>query len=164
MPQIKLRFVTCSDPISFMIRKETDCAYSHVEFVLDEDWNGLPLHADPVGLTLGAHLDGGVKLRPLNYDYFSAAEFATVDCTAEQKQALVASAVKCIGDEYDVADIAGILFHQNWAEKGHWICSVFVAEKLINARINILRVAPPIAPSITPRDVYLSPLLKSVGS
>lgn len=159
MPQIKLRFVTCSDPISFLIRKETDCAYSHVEFVLDEEWADLPMHADPIDLTLGAHLDGGIKLRPLNYANFSACEYATVECTAEQKQAATKSAVACIGSPYDVADIAGILFHQNWTEKGHWICSVFVAEKLINAGICILRVAPNVVPSITPRDVYLSPAL-----
>ena len=157
MPQIKLRFVTCADPVSFMIRAQTDCAYSHVEFMLDDEW---PVHvASPRTLTLGAHIDGGVKLRPFDYDKFSAVEYATVECTAEQKQAATASAVACIGSPYDVTDIAGLLFHQNWAEKGHWICSVFVAEKLINAGINILRVAPQIAPSITPRDVYLSPLL-----
>ena len=146
-----------------MIRRQTDCAYSHVEFVLDEDWSVPSSHLSPeTKWTLGAHLDGGVMLRPIDYDHFTATELATIECTADQKQAAILSAIACIGSPYDVADIAGILFHQNWAEKGHWICSVFVAEKLINAGINLLRIAPQVASSLTPRDVYLSPLLKAI--
>ena len=162
MSKLLLRFVTTSDPVSCLIRLHTDCPFSHVEFVLDHEWDSaLESRNLPHEGTLGAHLSGGVRIRPLDYDRFSRVELASVECTPEQKAAVIESALGCVGDEYDVRNIAGILFHQDWAEKGHYICSVFVAEKLINSGVHILRVTDKL-PSITPRDVYMSPLLETV--
>lgn len=169
MATITLRFVTQKDLVSTLIRQMTDCAYSHVEFILDDGWapallahGALGLLPGPLnGWTLGAHLDGGVKFRSLYYANFSAKEVVTVECTDAQKAAVVNSAVAAVGAPYDCQDIAGIVFHQNWTEKGHYICSVFVAKALLDAGINVLRVQPTIVPSITPRDLFLSPLLKS---
>lgn len=178
MPTIKLRFVTSADPISACIRRMTDFPYSHVEFVLDADWqpDALDAQARLTGIltvppydwnqwTLGAHLGGGVRVRPFNYDKFSATELATIECTAEQKQAAIKGACACIGSPYDTLTIAGILLHVNLQEKGHWICSTFVSNTLLEAGIVVLRIAQPdLIDSITPRDVYLSPLLKRVAA
>lgn len=162
MPKIQLRFVTTADPVSAMIRSLTDCPFSHIEFVLDEDWRvpSTPIATFPFlnQWTLGAHIEHGIILRQLGYDTFTRVEFATIECTQEQKVAAIKGALACIGSPYDVADIAGILFHQNWSEKGHFICSVFVAKILIEAGIPVLRITGAID-SITPRDVYISPML-----
>jgi hypothetical protein len=171
MPTLKLRFVTSNDFISDAIRAMTDCKFSHVEFVLDEDWRTalgnraqLLIAANLNNWTLGAHLDGGIMLRRIDYATFSAQEIVSIECTVEDKQAAIKAACACIGAGYDVEDIAGIVFKQNWSQKNHYICSVFVAKTLIEAGIHVLRVAPDIAPSITPRDMYLSPLLQRVAA
>lgn len=165
MAEIKLRFVTSSDPISGMIRFFTDFPYSHVEFLLDADWEPylkecpMPTLAEGDYGTLGAHFIGGIKVRPTNYDRFTAIENVTVDATDAQKAALMASAVKAIGTPYDVEEIAGILFHQNWHERSHEICSFFCTSELIRNGVEVLRIFHDMA-SITPRDLYLSPLFK----
>lgn len=171
MATILLRFVTRDEPISFLIRAQTDCAFSHVEFLLDDDWQqalydraaslGRAVSYPANNLTLGAHIEGGLALWPRDYAKFSRTEVVAVECLAEQKRAVITSALACVGEEYDVRDIAGIVFHQDWREKGHYICSVFCAEKLINNGVQVLRVTDKMA-SITPRDLYMSPKFYTV--
>jgi hypothetical protein len=56
MSNIRLRFVTCRDPISAGIRLRENFWASHVEAVT------------PQGQYLGAHADGGVQARAPGYD------------------------------------------------------------------------------------------------
>ena len=60
MSNIRLRFVTCRDPISEGIRLRENFWASHVEAVT-------PLGAGPQKY-LGAHCDGGVQARDVGYD------------------------------------------------------------------------------------------------
>ena len=62
MGAITLRFVTCSDPGSWAIRTFQRGWCSHVDSVMDD------------GRLLGARLDGGVAIRPPNYEKFSRVE------------------------------------------------------------------------------------------
>jgi len=169
MAEIKLRFVTESDPVSGMIRFFTDFPYSHVEFVLDADWEpylkDCPMPTLAVGDygALGARLNGGIRIRPSDYAKFTAIELVIVECTDAQKAAVMKDAVSSIGSGYDVIDICGIVFKQNWHEKFHEICSVFCTQKLNNNGLTALRVTDKYLPSITPRDLYLSPLFKKLS-
>lgn len=166
MAQIRLRFVTDAGPISGLIRWFTDFSFSHVEFVLDEDWlpyiqNARQLahwpDANDYG-TIGARFEGGIQLRPSNYSKFTDIENVYVEVTDVQKQAMMKAAVEAIGTPYDVINICGIVFRQNWHEHAHEICSVFCTQILNNNGAVMLRVPKKDTPSITPRDLYLSPL------
>jgi hypothetical protein len=166
MAQLKARFVSDTGAISGLIRMFTDFWASHVEFVLDADWepylaaSTLPvLPAGDYG-TLGARLEGGIKVRPSNYATFTEIEEVVIPCTDAQKAAVIKDAVSSIGDSYDLVDICGIVFRQNWHERSHEICSVFLTQKLNNNGLTALRVTEHYTPSITPRDLYLSPLFQ----
>jgi hypothetical protein len=73
------------------------------------------------------------------------------------------AATDMIGTPYDIIEIAGIAFHQNWVEKGHEICSLYVADCTINQGVPLLRIPSVDEPSLTPRDIYLSPLWKTAS-
>jgi hypothetical protein len=170
MARIQLRFVTENDPISYFIRKETDFPYSHVEFLTDSDWlvvaqkvkyNGNA--AVTIG-TIGAHFSGGFIWRPIDYAKFVASEIAYVECTDEQKEAVITEALKTLGTPYDTLEIFGILFGENWSTKGHNICSR-VATTLLQfaGNIKLFNLAQSdLIDNITPRDVYMSPTLNIV--
>jgi hypothetical protein len=97
MATLTIRLVTSNDIISALIRDKTWCAYSHVEFILDD------------GTTLGAHADGGVRIRPIDYAVFTAVKVITITVTEEQKAAVLAFAHAQVGKAYDMGAIAGIV-------------------------------------------------------
>jgi hypothetical protein len=111
MQNIKLRFVTCGDLVSALIRDKTFCAYSHVEFVLND------------GTTLGAHAEGGVAIRPANYDNFTKiAVFNVPVATDEVKASILAFAMAQVGKPYDFGAIAGLVLNRDWrnTSKSWW--------------------------------------------
>lgn len=168
MARIQLRFVTENDPISYFIRKETDFPYSHVEFLLDADWN-IPATATKPAIvawpgTVGAHFSGGFIWRPIDYAKFVASEIAYVECTDEQKQNVISETLATLGTPYDTLEIVGIMFGENWSTKGHNICSRVVTTILQFAgKIELFNLAQSdLIDNITPRDVYMSPTLHVV--
>lgn len=127
MAKLLGRLVTCSDPVSLAIRIKTECKYSHIEFIFIED--ALP--------TLGAHADGGVARRPINYDTFTAVWNFEIDVTQQQYNDTKAAAVAQLGKKYDFTAIAGIEFDRDWRATDSWFCSelfIFALEegKVIN--------------------------------
>lgn len=146
---ITIRFVTCDDIVSALIRRHTWCDYSHVEFVLDD------------GTTLGAHLDRGVAIRPSNYDSFTKIDTFVIPMTAEQKATIMAFARDQVGKAYDKTAIAGLVFHRDWRNKDQWFCSELVAASFEQA-LPLLNV-PSSVDRITPRDLLLSLRLRAAG-
>lgn len=146
MAEIILRFVTEKDPISQAIRDVTWSAFSHVEFMLDD------------GTTLGAHANGGVRIRPIDYAIFSNEERYRVTVTDDQKATILAYAQAQLGKPYDFTDIFGILLHRDWRKDDGWICSELVAACFEKA-MPLLHAAVDAIDRVTPRDVYLSPYL-----
>jgi uncharacterized protein YycO len=146
---IMIRFVTCDDIVSALIRQHTWCDYSHVEFVLDD------------GATLGAHADRGVAVRPANYDSFTKIDTFVVPMTVEQKFEIMSFANAQIGKAYDMTAIAGIVFHRDWRNKNQWFCSELVAAAFEQA-LPLLNV-PSSVDRITPRDLLLSLRLRATG-
>jgi uncharacterized protein YycO len=143
MQNIKLRFVTCGDLVSALIRDKTFCAYSHVEFVLND------------GTTLGAHAEGGVAIRPANYDNFTKiAVFNVPVATDEVKASILAFAMAQVGKPYDFGAIAGLVLNRDWRNTSKWFCSELVAAAFEQGQ-PLLRVADSVD-RITPRDVLLS--------
>jgi uncharacterized protein YycO len=135
---IAIRFVTSDDIISAIIREKTWCQYSHCEFLLDD------------GTTLGAHAEGGVKIRPANYAVFTAIKIIRFPVTVEQKAGVLDSATAQIGKPYDMGAIFGIEIHRDWRNPKKWFCS-----ELVTAALESGKVIKPIATNIdriVPRD------------
>lgn len=146
MATVTIRLVTEHDPVSDIIRAETWCTYSHVEFVLDD------------GTTLGAHASGGVAIRPIDYAKFTAEQRFTLHVADEQKAAILGYAHAQVGKPYDFLDIVGILTHRDWRSPKRWICSELVAAAFEKGGFPLLNAGEAVN-RITPRDIYLSPYL-----
>jgi uncharacterized protein YycO len=146
---IKIRFVTEDDLVSALIREHTWCAYSHVEFVLDD------------GTTLGAHFAGGVRIRPINYAKFTRVEEFVIPMTVEQKFTIMSFAQAQVGKAYDAGAIVGVLLHRDWRNTDCWFCSELVAAAFEQA-VPLLNVSESVN-RIVPRDLLLSLRLRAVS-
>lgn len=159
MSSVRIRLVTASDPISWLIRgAEMGFLFSHAEVVM------------PDGTYLGAHADGGVEARPPGYDakYKPVELMIDVPCTDTQADSFHAYLKSQIGKPYDMGAIrdlaigtalpvAGALAQaaedpQPWLEPDAWFCSELVIAALIHA--GFYPGGLPSSPRhITPRDL-----------
>lgn len=128
---------------SRLIRAATWSDFSHVEFVL------------PSGRLLGAAADGGVLIRDPRTDY-SRVERYRVDTQAEP---IVEAAREQLCKPYDWAGVIGWGLRRDWQEDDAWFCSELVAWAFHAAGHPLLRAER--LHRITPRDLLLSPLLRS---
>jgi hypothetical protein len=139
---IRLRFVTCNDPLSAAIRWAEDFWASHVEAVLPDGY-------------LGAHADGGVQIRPVGYDRATMIreEFVDLPCdqaTADRWEAWLRGK---IGTPYDFAAILGIVVRAELGQRGHIICSALQTEAMV---VNLpIPDFPLESAEISPRDLRL---------
>lgn len=116
---MKIRFVTCSDRVSALIRLREGSMAEWVGFT--------PSHAEivvPDGY-LGAHYDGGVMVRPVGYDkaYLTHEHFISVDVPHEAKAEAWARGK--VGEPYDWKAIVDFVLPENWHSPEHVICSAF---------------------------------------
>lgn len=116
---MRLRFVTCNDPVSELIRaREGDMARwvgftpSHAEIVVAEGY-------------LGAHYAGGVMIRTVGYDSRSLAHELFVDVNLPNEIKAETWARSKIGSAYDWRAILDYLVPENWHQFGAFICSAF---------------------------------------
>jgi hypothetical protein len=146
MSAIRLRFVTCRDPISAGIRLRENFWASHVEAVT------------PEGKYLGAHADGGVQARAAGYDAAVLQQELFVDLpeTAPgQVQEFYAFLNRHVGEPYDFKSILGFLVPDIAAHQPqHVICSALQALALRQCEWFATPLSEP-AHKITPRDLLL---------
>jgi hypothetical protein len=139
---IRLRFVTCDDQISALIRWAEDFWASHVEAVVPEGY-------------LGAHADGGVAIRPVGYDQAILAREEFVDLPAGPS--VTAHFEKYlrghIGEPYDFDAIFGFVLRDDMHAKAHAICSALQTDALIEC--GIAKDLPLPSYQISPRDLRL---------
>lgn len=122
-----VRAITCNDQISGLIRARegtVDKAYlgfvpSHVEIVVPEGY-------------LGAHDDGGVQIRPTNYDAATLSGEAFFTVPLPDEQAAESYARSKIGTPYDFFAILDFVLPLGFdpAANSHAICSAFVRSAL----------------------------------
>lgn len=151
------------DIISMGIRDLTWSQYSHVEFVLDADWNSPALlrlaaiynNRKGLDLTIGARHSDGVQIRPSDYEAYPLDDRFLVEVTPEQKQTLIKFVLAQVGKPYDTSAILGILAHRDWRRQDSWFCSELVTAAFEAAGAPILYV-PSHVNRITPRDTSLS--------
>ncbi len=136
MASIRLRF-NASDvyPAGYIRAAQLGWPYSHVDAAVCDSY-------------LGAHLGGGVALRPIGYDAGATAGEWFRDVTVDDDAAkrFRAFLVDQLGKPYDVAAIAhfvsAVFVHpahptpeRDWAEPSSWICSELIAAALIHAGV-----------------------------
>lgn len=141
---MRLRFVTTSSAVSVGIRAfEYGFWASHVEAVLADGY-------------LGAHADGGVQVRPFDYDkgQFTKEAFYTLPSIPQQDQAFEAFLRMQVGKPYDLEAIAGFVLDHDWRENDSWFCSELQAAALETAGWFHRAIATEIS-RITPRDLLL---------
>jgi hypothetical protein len=173
MSFVEVRLVTEShDFISAGIRDITWSQYSHIEFVLDPEWDaGLKEIASSSqglreslhrlqgnlynNLTIGARHSDGVQVRSDSYTPYSLDDRFLVEVTPDQKRELVRFVAKQIGKPYDTTAIFGVLAHRDWRTPNSWYCSELVTAAFEAAGAPILYV-PQHVNRITPRDTSLS--------
>jgi uncharacterized protein YycO len=81
---------------------------------------------------LGAHLDGGVEIRPAGYDKATLVRELIVDLpTMSGMDVLWLSFLhNQVGKPYDITAIAGLALDRDWREDDSWFCSELVAAAL----------------------------------
>ena len=147
MPNLIVRFVTQGGFVSGAIRRVTFSEFSHAEISTE------------TGTWIGAHDDGGVQERPADYYKATFERRYAVPLSDNQYAAAMAYARSKIGTPYSFADIAGLLFREEWGEASHgMICSSFVFNVLLAGSIVPLNVLEKYSYLVTPDTLHLSPI------
>lgn len=117
---ITLRFVTSDSAISFAIRAaEYGFWASHAEALM------------PEGTLLGAHVDGGVRNRPRDYDkgQFKQELYVSIPVAQQIADAFHAFLRSQLGKPYDVEAIAAFVARRDWQDPSAWFCSELQAAR-----------------------------------
>jgi uncharacterized protein YycO len=141
---IELRFVNGYGPISKFIEFWTWGDWSHVDIKTSRGW-------------LGARASGGVQIRPWNYTTFASEESRYISLPEQQEQQIMNWYMAQIGKPYDFLAIAGMPLRRDWRSDKRWFCSELAIAGFEQAGISLLNVSH--LNRVTPRDLYLSPLL-----
>ena len=134
MTTLRIRFVTTTSLASSTIRAaQLGWPYTHVDVAVP-------------GGYLGAHLAGGVAVRPIGYDAGAGARerFFDIEVGEAAAAAFHAYLAAQLGKPYDLAAIAdfakAILYHPDrerapgaWLEPDRWFCSELATAALIHA-------------------------------
>lgn len=130
---IRLRFVTCDDIVSRLIRTQAGVSMpftpSHVEALMPDGQS-----------YVGAHVDGGIKARPVGYDAdklmtlpdgSKSERIVSLPCTAADEAAFYAFVQSKIGAPYDWRSIVSFAMPDiNLHDFAHIICSAFMVAAL----------------------------------
>jgi len=119
-------------PSSVFIRWATDSPWSHIEAAI----RNYPGQMDG---WLGAKPDGGVQIRPWDYDYHCEAQEFIIDVSGEVEQKFYKSFVDKIGCPYDWSAIFGFAASRDWHKDGQWFCSEAFEDSLEDAGDGLFR-------------------------
>lgn len=140
---VQWRVVAGSDPIGEAIKWVSRGQATHVEFCLN-GWMQ----------TLGARVQGGVQVRPINYAKFNAEWRFQAEVSDEQYDAGSKWLAAQIGKPYDFLSIAAIALDRNWHDPSGWICSKLWVDGM--AAFGLLKpLDPRVVNWFTPEDSLL---------
>jgi uncharacterized protein YycO len=141
---IELNFVNGTGLVSDFIEFWTWGDWSHVDIKTPTGW-------------LGARSNGGVQIRPWNYCQVKSQETRTITLPPEQELIIMNWFTSQIGKPYDYLAIAGMPFRKDWRNEDRWFCSELIAAGFQQTNTPLLNTNH--LNRVTPRDLYLSPLL-----
>jgi len=142
---IQLRFVGGDSAVSVGIRAaEYGFWATHAEAVM------------PDGTLLGAHIDGGVMVRPAGYDKGQYTKDMIVQIPASPQMSDVFHTYlrSQIGKPYDVEAILAFVARRDWQDASAWFCSELQAAALVACKWFMYPLATEFN-HITPRDLLL---------
>lgn len=149
---IRLRFVTCNDEVSRLIRLQAGICMpftpSHVEAVSQDGQS-----------YIGQHLNGGMQARPVGYDAatLKAEKFVELPVSASEEAAFYSFVNSKIGQPYDWKSILSFADPAlNLHEFNHLICSAMMTAALRAPGCEFF-LMPLVVPfhHISPRDLFL---------
>jgi hypothetical protein len=149
---IRLRFVTCNDQLSAMIRLQAGICMpftpSHVEAVSQDGQS-----------YIGQHLNGGMQARPVGYDAatLQAEKFVDLPVSVSEEAVFYAFINSKIGQPYDWKSILSFVDPAlNLHEFNHLICSAMMTAALRapGCEFFLMPLTVPFH-HISPRDLFL---------
>jgi hypothetical protein len=130
MKTITFQFVRGDAFVSHLIEWKGDSEISHVNVVT------------PDGKLLGSLMDGGVQIRPADYEKFALQIRVTIPVTDQQYDAFWKDAYSTVGEKYDKAGIVGIALARNISTPGENFCSEWGTRRVNqNSPAHILWIA-----------------------
>lgn len=166
---IRIRFVTCDDLVSDLIRKQAGTCMPFI-----------PSHAEALSQDgqyyIGQHLDGGMRKRPVGYDANSlmtlpdgrkSERIVSLPCSMDQEAAFYSYVHDKIGMPYDWISILGFaLTELHLHEVGSLICSAIMTAALRSTPAAFVTKGLAFSPyfpmpltvplhKISPRDLFL---------
>lgn len=142
---IEFRFVDGGDFVSDFIKFWTWGDWSHVDIKTPTGW-------------LGARSDGGVQIRPWDYTTFVCEEIRGIELDPALEAQIMEWYYSQIGKPYDYTAIIGMPFRRDWNNSSRWFCSEYAIGGCKRFGVDLLKADH--LDRVTPRDMYLSPLLK----
>lgn len=104
---------------------------------------------------IGAHIDGGVRLREIGYDLATTRDELILDlCTSQDQDRLFHDYTESkLGEPYDWSSIVDYIMPVNWHQYNHVICSAFMTLAL--RKSNYFQWPLPWPTHLTsPRDLF----------
>ena len=105
------------------------------------------------GRLLGARSDGGVQIRPPNYEKFSRVERIVIAAPYYKERAYWDFLEAQVGKPYDKLAIVAFAVNRDWSAPDAWFCDELVAAGLEQAEV--VRQLAPSVNRLDVRDVYL---------
>lgn len=144
-----LSLVTTTGFQAEVIRDRTNCDYSHIDLVNQD------------GTRIGAHLDGGVAVRPANYEKFTKELRGIVSCTPDQFNSAQAWIHAQVGKKYDLTAVIGTGLQRDWTSPDAWFCFELIAAMMWKTNIPFLNPIGALHVNrIVGTHIMLSPYLK----
>lgn len=144
MPQLRIRFINSNDLIGHGIDYVTNSLFDHCEVITDEGY-------------LGAHLSGGIQLRPFDYCVPTREMRYAFDISNDQAMLMKEYGDQAIGTKYDGLDILGLALHvRTLYDVHHQICSRFVVDYALAGGLPLGNVQPEYTYLVTPELLHFS--------
>ena len=146
-----LFFTRSNELFSLAVQFRTWGKYSHVEIIVATEPELVVISADALGVTCRDVREEEKK----TYEILTCPEI-----TEEQREHVVKFCFSQIGKPYDFMGLGSFLLYKEMQQDSRWFCSelAYVAYKQAGIRLQ-RRVKQDF---VSPRDLYISPLLKPV--
>ena len=113
---------------SLIIRMVTWSAYSHVDFILDEE------------RVLGATAPNGVNVEPIRNRLAKASKAVVMEINDVDLDKAKEFAIAQLGKKYDWTNIIGIYLHRDWQDSDSWSCAELIAAILKHSGVQLFDI------------------------